>query len=80
MMVFMPEHRKGNPYVREHVIVMEVMLGRDLHDFETVHHKNGQRSDNRPENLELWASKQPSGQRVEDLIEWAKEILVTYGQ
>lgn len=80
VMVYMPEHPKGHPYVREHVIVLEEVLGRRLREFETVHHKNGQRSDNRPENLELWASKQPKGQRVTDLVEWATEILRLYGQ
>ena len=52
----------------EHRGVMESKLGRRLFPFETVHHKNGIRSDNRQENLELWAAPQPYGQRVEDLI------------
>ena len=57
---------------------MERSLGRQLRREETVHHKNGMRSDNRPENLELWSCWQPSGQRVEDKVNWAIELLTLY--
>lgn len=55
--------------VFEHTVVMSEMLGRPLSPKETVHHKNLQRDDNRPDNLELWYS-QPKGARVADLIDY----------
>lgn len=62
----------------QHRVVMEEILGRPLLPEENVHHKNGDRKDNRPENLELWSTSQPPGQRVEDKVKWAKEIINLY--
>jgi hypothetical protein len=69
---------KDSGWGAEHRIVMSDALGRPLHVDESVHHRNGQRGDNRLENLELWSRWQPVGQRVEDKVAYAKELLARY--
>jgi hypothetical protein len=78
--IYHPDHPRcdNKGCVAEHRLVMEKKLGRFLLTDETVHHRNGIRGDNNLRNLELWTSSHPAGQKVEDVVIWAKQIIELY--
>jgi hypothetical protein len=67
----------GKQY-KEHRLVMERVLGRPLTTNENVHHIDGDRTNNDPSNLELWAKMQPCGQRMTDKVKAALNLLREY--
>lgn len=73
------ELRVEGGWVWEHRFVMEHVLGRALLAQESVHHTNGDRSDNRAENLEVRAARRPHEDRRAERVTWARRILAQYG-
>ena len=55
VMIRMPNHPKAyaNGYIKRAVIVAENKIGRNLESYEVTHHINGNKSDDRPENIEV---------------------------
>lgn len=73
-----PRARGKGQYVFEHILVVENRIGRYLVPGENIHHKNGVKSDNSEDNLELWTRPQPSGVRAKDALQWARKIIELY--
>ncbi len=71
-------HLRGGKKAFQHRVFMAETLGRPLKKFENIHHKDGDRLNNSPSNLELWVKMQPPGQRVIDKVAFAIEILTLY--
>ena len=69
---------RGRAAEAEHRLVVALRLGRPLEPDEVVHHRNGDRLDNASDNLELWTTAQPKGQRVSDRLEHALWLLSRY--
>ena len=68
--IMMTTGKAGNgKRIPQHRYVMEQILGRELFDFERVHHKDGIRSNNEPDNLEIWLNGHPAGQRLQDIYD-----------
>lgn len=70
--IYVPMHPRANTrgYVYEHIVIAEQSIDRSLLKNEIVHHKNGVRWDNRPQNLEVMDKMEHAelgGQREEDI-------------
>lgn len=60
--IYFPDHPKSDSrgWILEHTLIMECFIGRWLKEEEVVHHKNGIKTDNRIENLQLMTRKEHS--------------------
>jgi hypothetical protein len=58
VLISAPDHPRADKYgyVYEHIVVMEKHLGRPLLPAETIHHLDGNKLNNDPKNLVLFAT------------------------
>ena len=81
VIIYNPTHANARQsYVFEHHLIMSEHLKRpiDTKNGESVHHKNGIKTDNRLENLELWNHRQPTGYRVIDMLNFCYDYILKY--
>jgi len=80
VLIYKPEHpnRGKYPYIQEHRLVMEKLLGRYLTKEERVHHINYKKDDNRIENLYLCKTKSEH-QKIKKILNSLIESLIDKG-